>query len=188
MRAGIRHPARNGHVQADSSGRHPWSAPVYAELGAQRNCNPGESRDHSPREDKVATMAAAKQRQAYRRECAASILGKPASCIHQAYCRLGPGKLLLLMAPARRGCLVSLILSILCLESSVDCCDHLQYPSGRWGNAKSPAYGTLNDYQFMRRHTSNEQRLGKAKAAWGADLTSVEDVVNVFVKYTSGKS
>ena len=61
-------------------------------------------------------------------------------------------------------------------------------PSGPWGDSKSPAYGTFNDYQFMRRHTSNEQRLGKAKAAWGADLTSVEDVVNVFVKYTSGES
>jgi methylenetetrahydrofolate reductase (NADPH) len=60
-------------------------------------------------------------------------------------------------------------------------------PSGRWGNAKSPAYGTLSDYQFMRGHTSNEQRLEKAKSAWGATLSSVEDVVDVFVKYTSGE-
>ena len=83
-----------------------------------------------------------------------------------------------------------LVLAVYC-NAFRDGCAHgrncVQYPSGRWGNAKSPAYGTLNDYQFMRRHTSNEQRLGKAKAAWGADLTSVDDVVKVFVKYTSGE-
>ena len=60
------------------------------------------------------------------------------------------------------------------------------YPSGRWGNAKSPAYGTLSDYQFMRRHTGSEKRAEKAKAAWGTSLNSLQDVVAVFVKYTSG--
>jgi len=58
--------------------------------------------------------------------------------------------------------------------------------AGRWGNARSPAYGTLSDYQFMRRHSSNEKRRERARAAWGASLGSVGDVVNVFVKYTSG--
>lgn len=60
------------------------------------------------------------------------------------------------------------------------------YPSGRWGNSASPAYGTLSDYQFMRRHTANEKRAEKAKAAWGTSLTSLQDVYDVFVKYTSG--
>ena len=60
------------------------------------------------------------------------------------------------------------------------------YPSGRWGNAKSPAYGTLSDYQFMRRHTGSEKRAEKAKAAWGTSLSSLQDVIAVFVKYTSG--
>lgn len=55
------------------------------------------------------------------------------------------------------------------------------FPSGRWGNARSPAYGTLSDYQFMRRHTSSAKRKEKAIAAWGAELKAVEDVVNVFV-------
>ncbi|CAL8464700.1 g4235 [Coccomyxa elongata] len=60
------------------------------------------------------------------------------------------------------------------------------YPSGRWGNAASPAYGTLSDYQFMRRHTGSEKRAEKAKAAWGTSLTSLQDVYEVFTKYTSG--
>ncbi|KAK9819788.1 hypothetical protein WJX72_002386 [[Myrmecia] bisecta] len=60
------------------------------------------------------------------------------------------------------------------------------YPSGRWGNSRSPAYGTLSDYQFMRRHSGNEKRKEKAISCWGASLSSVEDVIAVFVKYTSG--
>lgn len=38
----------------------------------------------------------------------------------------------------------------------------------------------------MRRHTSNEKRLEKAKAAWGAELASVADVSAVFVNYAAG--
>ena len=38
----------------------------------------------------------------------------------------------------------------------------------------------------MRRHSGSEKRREKARAAWGANLNSVADVVNVFVKYTSG--
>ncbi|KAG2491425.1 hypothetical protein HYH03_010213 [Edaphochlamys debaryana] len=61
------------------------------------------------------------------------------------------------------------------------------YPSGRWGNSRSPAYGTLSDYQFMRRHTSSDARKEKARAAWGATLSGVEDVQEVFVKYVKGE-
>lgn len=57
----------------------------------------------------------------------------------------------------------------------------------RWGNAKSPAYGTLNDYQFMRRHTSNSKRAEKAKQCWGASLNKIDDVGKVFVKYAKGE-
>ena len=56
----------------------------------------------------------------------------------------------------------------------------------RWGNAKSPAYGTLSDYQFMRRHSSSAKALEKARAAWGASLSSIDDVIKVFVNYCSG--
>lgn len=57
----------------------------------------------------------------------------------------------------------------------------------RWGNAKSPAYGTLNDYQFMRRHTSSSKRAEKAKQCWGTSLNKIDDVAKVFVKYSEGK-
>ena len=60
------------------------------------------------------------------------------------------------------------------------------FPSGRWGNARSPAYGTLNDYPFMHRHSGSAKRAEKARAAWGASLASLADVEAVFVKYCSG--
>jgi len=66
--------------------------------------------------------------------------------------------------------------------------DWESFPSGRWGNSASPAYGTLSDYQFMRRHTGSEKRAEKAKAAWGTSLTSIQDVCQVFTKYTSGNT
>lgn len=56
----------------------------------------------------------------------------------------------------------------------------------RWGNASSPAYGTLSDYQFMRRHSTNPKRQEKARQQWGESLATVDDIINVFVKYTSG--
>lgn len=56
----------------------------------------------------------------------------------------------------------------------------------RWGNASSPAYGTLSDYQFMRRHSTSTKRQEKARQQWGQSLSSVNDIISVFVKYTSG--
>jgi methylenetetrahydrofolate reductase (NADPH) len=53
----------------------------------------------------------------------------------------------------------------------------------RWGNSRSPAYGTLSDYQFMRRHSGSEKRREAAKAAWGEQLGGVADVQQVFVNY-----
>ncbi|WIA22217.1 hypothetical protein OEZ85_004547 [Tetradesmus obliquus] len=61
------------------------------------------------------------------------------------------------------------------------------FPSGRWGNSRSPAYGTLSDYQFMRRHTSSDKRKDAARAAWGAELAGPEDVADVFVRYCKGE-
>ncbi len=58
----------------------------------------------------------------------------------------------------------------------------------RWGNARSPAYGTLSDYQFMRRHTSTEKRAQKARQSWGATLNGVDSVAAVFAKYTKGEA
>lgn len=68
------------------------------------------------------------------------------------------------------------------------CCNKHAPPADRWGNAKSPAYGTLSDYQFMRKHSGSQKGLEKARAAWGSALSSVDDVIKVFVKYCSGAS
>ncbi|GMH43579.1 hypothetical protein BSKO_11501 [Bryopsis sp. KO-2023] len=61
-----------------------------------------------------------------------------------------------------------------------------RFPSGRWGDSRSPAYGTLSDYQFMRRHATTEKRAIKAREAWGDTVDSVDDVVDVFVRYCKG--
>lgn len=45
----------------------------------------------------------------------------------------------------------------------------------------------MNDYQFMRRHTSSSKRAEKAKQCWGASLSKVDDVGKVFVKYAKGE-
>ena len=62
----------------------------------------------------------------------------------------------------------------------------LQGLVSRWGDARSPAYGTLSDYQFMRRHSTSTKRQEKARQQWGESLSSVNDIISVFVKYTSG--
>ncbi|KIZ07768.1 5,10-methylenetetrahydrofolate reductase [Monoraphidium neglectum] len=61
-----------------------------------------------------------------------------------------------------------------------------EFPNGRWGNSRSPAYATLSEHPFMRRHTSNDKRRERARAAWGAALPSLEAVTDVFVRYCQG--
>lgn len=61
------------------------------------------------------------------------------------------------------------------------------FPSGRWGDARSPAYGTLSDYQFMRRHTSSAARRERALSAWGDAPADVDDVTRVFTRYWQGE-
>lgn len=58
---------------------------------------------------------------------------------------------------------------------------------GRWGNSRSPAYATLSEHPFMRRHTSSDKRKQRARTAWGAELPGLEAVVDVFVKYCQGE-
>jgi len=57
-----------------------------------------------------------------------------------------------------------------------------RFPSGRWGDACSPAYGTLSGYPFMRRHGKSDARKARALAAWGTP-TSVGDVRQLFVRF-----
>lgn len=62
-----------------------------------------------------------------------------------------------------------------------------EYPNGRWGNSRSPAYATLSEHPFMRRHTGSDKRKERARVAWGAELPGLDAVVDVFVKYCSGE-
>ena len=39
----------------------------------------------------------------------------------------------------------------------------------------------------MRRHTSSDSRKDKARAAWGSELTSVDDVAATFAKFCKGE-
>mmetsp|Transcript_5107 Transcript_5107/g.14031 ORF Transcript_5107/g.14031 Transcript_5107/m.14031 type:complete len:332 (-) Transcript_5107:200-1195(-) len=59
-----------------------------------------------------------------------------------------------------------------------------EFPNGRWGDRTSPAFGELNDYHMTKLHAvkSSERR-----AAWGHELTSVEDVCATFVRYVRGQ-
>jgi hypothetical protein len=114
--------------------------------------------------------------------------GESCACSHTNFLEGGHGAHWGRRAPAADGAMCNNVnlgfsphLGILPLETL-----NVWTRAGRWGNARSPAYGTLSDYQFMRRHSSNEKRRERARAAWGASLGSVGDVVNVFVKYTSG--
>ena len=57
------------------------------------------------------------------------------------------------------------------------------FPSGRWGDSRSPAYGTLSDYQFMRPHV---KKASSKLSMWGEKLTTEEDIFATFAAYCSG--
>ncbi|KAF2489404.1 methylenetetrahydrofolate reductase-like protein [Lophium mytilinum] len=56
-----------------------------------------------------------------------------------------------------------------------------EFPNGRWGDARSPAFGELDAYGVGLKGT-NEQNI----KLWGSP-TSVKDIANLFVRYMSGK-
>ena len=61
-----------------------------------------------------------------------------------------------------------------------------EFPNGRWGNSSSPAFGDLRDHHlFYLRSKSKREDLLKM---WGEELTSVEDVFEVFKCYISGEN
>lgn len=56
-----------------------------------------------------------------------------------------------------------------------------EYPNGRWGDARSPAYGELDAYGIGLKGSNEHYR-----KLWG-EPTSVKDVANLFVRYMQGK-
>uniref|UniRef100_A0A8C4Q542 Methylenetetrahydrofolate reductase (NAD(P)H) n=1 Tax=Eptatretus burgeri TaxID=7764 RepID=A0A8C4Q542_EPTBU len=59
-----------------------------------------------------------------------------------------------------------------------------EFPNGRWGNCASPAFGELKDYYlfYLKGRASKEQLLME----WGPELTSEQDVWDVFTSYITG--
>lgn len=60
-----------------------------------------------------------------------------------------------------------------------------EFPNGRWGNSASPAFGDLKDYYlFYLASKSSKDELLKM---WGPELSSEQDVWNVFYRYLTGE-
>eukprot|EP00981_Chlorochromonas_danica_P013041 scaffold5714_cov161-Ochromonas_danica.AAC.3 len=59
-----------------------------------------------------------------------------------------------------------------------------EFPNGRWGDNRSPAYGELSDSHFFRPVEGRKEDL---LAMWGDVLLQPEDVFEVFAKYLEGK-
>lgn len=57
-----------------------------------------------------------------------------------------------------------------------------EFPNGRWGDARSPAFGDLSDTHFYSQVGSVSER----RAAWGDAILSTEEVYEVFERYVSG--
>jgi len=58
------------------------------------------------------------------------------------------------------------------------------FPNGRWGDSRSPAFGDLTDYHLSYLHAGKGfERLH----AWGENPTEPQHIFDVFVKYLSGE-
>lgn len=58
------------------------------------------------------------------------------------------------------------------------------FPNGRWGDARSPAFGDLSDYHLCSLSTGPKaDRIAK----WGSEITSVQSVYDVFARYINGE-
>ncbi|CAG8582909.1 10938_t:CDS:2, partial [Ambispora leptoticha] len=56
-----------------------------------------------------------------------------------------------------------------------------EFPNGRWGDSRSPAFGELDGYGVSLKHTIEE-----ALELWGHPQ-SLDDIITLFVKYCRGK-
>eukprot|EP01119_Soliformovum_irregulare_P011238 TRINITY_DN27_c0_g1_i1.p1 TRINITY_DN27_c0_g1~~TRINITY_DN27_c0_g1_i1.p1 ORF type:complete len:583 (+),score=209.04 TRINITY_DN27_c0_g1_i1:93-1841(+) len=57
-----------------------------------------------------------------------------------------------------------------------------EFPNGRWGDSRSPAFGELADYHLNHSSSKKEERL----AMWG-NPKEAKDVWNVWIKYIKGE-
>jgi methylenetetrahydrofolate reductase (NADPH) len=59
-----------------------------------------------------------------------------------------------------------------------------EFPNGRWGDGRSPAFGELSDTHFLRFKVGSK---ADRRAMWGEVLLSKEEVFAVFAKYIEGR-
>lgn len=57
-----------------------------------------------------------------------------------------------------------------------------EFPNGRWGDSRSPAYGDLDRYGVYLKYTSDE-----AVQNWGSP-SDLQDICRLFVKYCNGET
>lgn len=58
------------------------------------------------------------------------------------------------------------------------------FPNGRWGDSSSASFGNFRDYNLF--YAKNEQLITEHQKMWGEELSSLQDVYDVFVAYLSG--
>ena len=58
-----------------------------------------------------------------------------------------------------------------------------EFPNGRWGNADSPAFGSLTNFHLTQLHLVRKDRLD----LWGRDPTKIADICNIFVGFCEGR-
>jgi len=60
-----------------------------------------------------------------------------------------------------------------------------EFPNGRWGDARSPAFGELSDNHLMSLHVPKSDIQNRGKI-WGSELTNEAQLEQVFVNYLKG--
>jgi methylenetetrahydrofolate reductase (NADPH) len=60
-----------------------------------------------------------------------------------------------------------------------------EFPNGRWGDSRSPAFGELTDYHIFLHYIQPKPE--ELRKIWGANPQTPEDVGQVFVNYIEGK-
>ena len=58
-----------------------------------------------------------------------------------------------------------------------------EFPNGRWGDARSPAFGDLSDYHLCSFKTGSK---AERRLIWGESISQRQDVYDVFVGYIQG--
>ena len=63
--------------------------------------------------------------------------------------------------------------------------DCQEFPNGRWGDSSKASFGSFQDYHLFYKK-NNEPLKNDLKKMWLEDITSLQDIYDVFVAYLSG--